>query len=361
MQQGIFNGMGKHVRHATEPIDPNATVQLGHGAGGRMTSELIDLLLEGVMYKNLEGGIGTIELDDGGAIPVPGSNSLVVITSDGHTVDPLVFPGGNLGKLSACGTINDVLMLGAKPVAMTHVMILEEGIPFKLVQMINESFVSVLNQQEVALIAGDTKVMPHGTVSGCISATTGIGIVKETEIILDSGVQPGDEIVVSGTLGDHEIALLASREGLGFETELVSDVEVLDKVAGAGLEEGAHAMKDPTRGGLATTLNEFAQKSQVSIWIEESSIPFKDTTVNACEMLGLNPFELASEGRAVIAVPKGHGEALVRKINQIHPNAGAAMIGKAKSDHAGKVLLKTSIGGTRVVRTPIGEPIPRVC
>ncbi|MHA1682676.1 MAG: hydrogenase expression/formation protein HypE [Promethearchaeota archaeon] len=347
--------MGKNLFKLDE------TVKLGHGAGGRMSQDLIDFLVSKVDRKDVNGGVGLLELDDGAAIPIDGAQNLMVITSDGHTVDPIIFPGGDIGKLSACGTINDVLMLGATPTAITNVLMIEEGLTFETLKIINDSFINVLNEEGIALIAGDTKVMPRGSIKGCIGATTGIGIVSASDLILDSGVQPGDDIVVTGTLGDHETALLACREGLGFDTELVSDVQVLSKVVAIAKKYKPHAMKDPTRGGLATALNEFSTKSNVGIWLDESAIPFKKTTTSACNMLGLDPYELASEGRAVIAVPAGTGQRLVDELKKIEGCSEASVIGTASKERRGKVLVRTSIGGTRFLPVPIGEPIPRVC
>ncbi|MBN2151680.1 MAG: hydrogenase expression/formation protein HypE, partial [Candidatus Lokiarchaeota archaeon] len=265
------------------------------------------------------------------------------------------------GKLAACGTINDVLMMNADPIALTHAIVVEEGFPIDDLKRINDSLVATANQWGVAIIAGDTKVMPKGTLRGVISATTGIGIAKRADVVVDGNVQPGDDIVVTGTLGDHGTALLAVRQGISFETELVSDVQVMMNVVRVARNHTPHAMTDPTRGGLAMALNEIAEKSRVSIWLEEDLVPFQRATVAACEMLGLSPYELASEGRAVIAVPGGQGEALVAELRGLPEAKGAVVIGQASKEKPGKVFVKTRVGGTRILAMPLGEPIPRVC
>lgn len=343
------------------PLDETGTISLSHGAGGLMTQALVEFLTAGVLKKDVNGGVGLREMDDGATIPVPGSDTVVVVTSDGHTVDPLVFPGGDLGSLAACGTLNDLLVMGATPVAITHALFIEEGFPVETLRRLNDSFVATVNAAGIALVAGDTKVMPRGTLHGCISATTGLGLAARDAIILDAGVRAGDEIVVTGTLGDHGTTLLAIREHMSIEGTLRSDIRVLDDVAAAARARGARAMKDPTRGGLATALNEFAGKSRVGIWIDEDAVPFLHETITACEMLGLSPYEMPSEGRAVVAVPAGQGDALVHDLRRL-PGCGlAAVIGSASDERPGKVFLATRVGGTRILATPVGEPVPRVC
>nr|MDO8108931.1 AIR synthase related protein [Candidatus Sigynarchaeota archaeon] len=207
-------------------LDESGTITLSHGAGGLMTQALIEYLIKNVEKKNVPDGVGLVEMDDGATIPIPGSDWVIVVTSDGHTVDPIFFPGGDIGMLAVCGTINDVLMMNADPVALTHVLIIEEGFPIKDLKRINDSLVATANEWGIAIIGGDTKVMPKGTLKGVISATTGIGLARKSEIVLDAGVKPGDDIVVTGTLGDHGTALLACRQGLSFDTDLKSDVHV---------------------------------------------------------------------------------------------------------------------------------------
>jgi len=350
----------EHI-HDEMKIKEGDTITLSHGAGGLVTQSLIDFLVKNVLKKNVADGIGLLEMDDGATIPVRGTDIDVVVSTDGHTVHPLVFPGGDLGKLAVSGTANDVLMMNADPVAITNALIIEEGFPIAELKAINDSFVTTANDAGIAIIGGDTKVMPRGTLKGVISATTGIGFARKKDIVVDSGVQAGDDIVVTGTLGDHGTALLACRQGLSFDTELQSDVHVLIPEVGIIRQFSPHAMKDPTRGGLAMALNELASKSGVSLWIDEERVPFQQATISACEMLGLSPYELASEGRALVTCPEGNGEALVDLLRHLPEAKDAVVIGRAKSERPGKVLLKTTIGGTRILNAPLGEPIPRVC
>ncbi len=353
--------MTRNTGSQGESVDEAGSVTLAHGAGGLMTRNLIEYLTKGVSKKNVPDGVGLVEMDDGATVPIPGTDQVIVITTDGHTVDPIFFPGGDLGKLAACGCANDILMMNADPVALTHAIIVEEGFPIKDLKRINDSLVATANEWGIAIIAGDTKVMPRGTLRGIVSVTTGIGIARKGDVVVDGNVQPGDDIVVTGTLGDHGTALLAVRRGLSFETELVSDVHVLANVVRVARKHSPHAMTDPTRGGLAVALNEFAGKSGVGIWIDEDSVPFQRATVAACEMLGLSPYELASEGRAVIAVPGGQGEALVSGLRKLPEGKDAAVIGHASKEKPGKVFMKTRVGGTRMLAMPLGEPVPRVC
>ncbi|MHA1368442.1 MAG: hydrogenase expression/formation protein HypE [Promethearchaeota archaeon] len=353
--------MSRKLFSIDDLLESDGAIQLGYGSGGQLTAALIEFLIRDVKYGKVEDGIGLEALDDGASIPVSADENQVVVSSDGHTVDPLFFPGGDLGKLSACGTINDILMMGAHPIAITHVLIIEEGFLISDLKRLNDSFVSVINRAKVALIAGDTKVMPRGSIQGCISATTGIGVARRVDLVQDNGVQPGDDIVVTGSLGDHGIALLAYRHGMEFETGLVSDVAVLGRVCSMVREFGPHAMKDPTRGGLSMALNEFATKSNVSIWLDEDAIPFKESVISACEMLGLSQYDIPSEGKAIIAVKNGFGEDLVQQLKKLPEAKDAAVIGKAREEKPGRVFIKTKIGGTRMLSPPVGELIPRVC
>lgn len=356
-----MNWMNDLINRENGEIDESGNITLAHGAGGLMTQALIEFLIKNVTKKNVSDGIGLLEMDDGATIPVPGTDLVIVVATDGHTVDPLFFPGGDIGKLAVCGTANDVLMMNADPLAITHALIIEEGFSIEALKRINDSFVVTANDEGIAIIGGDTKVMPQGTMKGVISATTGIGIARKVDVVVDSGVQPGDDIVVTGTLGDHGTALLACRQGLSFDTALVSDVHVLRREVEIIRKYSPTAMKDPTRGGIAMALNELASKSGVSIWIDEPSVPFQQATIAACEMLGLSPYELASEGRALVAVQEGNGEALVEALKQLPDAEEAAVLGHAKAERPGKVFLKTSIGGTRILNAPLGESIPRVC
>jgi hydrogenase expression/formation protein HypE len=353
--------MARTVFKTGDLIDATGKIALGHGAGGLMTRALIEFLTKDVANRLVAGGVGLDAWDDGATIPVDQTGSMLIVTTDGHTVDPLFFPGGDLGTLAACGTLNDVLVMGGKPVAITNAIIIEEGFSVEDLARLNDSFVRILNGAGVALVGGDTKVMPKGALNGVISVTTGIGFAAENEIILDSGAKQGDDVVVTGTIGDHGTALLATRKGLSFQTDIVSDVHLLNAEVAIIRKYSPTSMKDPTRGGIATVLNEIAGLSKVSIWLEEDAVPFQQATMSCCDALGLNPYELASEGRAVVTVPGGNGEALVSELRALPGCERAAVIGSVRAERPGKVLVKTRIGGTRILATPLGEPIPRVC
>jgi hydrogenase expression/formation protein HypE len=310
-------------------------------------------------------GIGVKELDDGATIPLDDYEKEIVITADGHTVFPLFFPGGNLGTLSVCGTVNDLIMMGAQPIALTSIVIIEEGFKLELLDKIMNAFNFKAKEAKVAIIAGDTKIMPKGTLNDMIMATTGIGIKVKGIKVLDSNLKPNDNIIITGSIGDHGTALIGSREGLNISTDLNSDVEHLLDIYNVLKEDinnnHIHAMKDPTRGGIAGALNDWANKSNVSIVLEEDKIPIKKQVNAICEMLGLDPYGIASEGRALMSVDPNRAEEILEKIKLTSIGKDAEIIGVVKSDNPKRVLLNTIVGGTRFVDMPLGEPIPRIC
>ncbi len=335
-------------------------IKLSHGAGGSAMDELIrELFLKGFKRKQALDGIGLDALDDGASIRVGGCE--VVVTMDGHTVDPIFFPGGDIGRLAVSGAVNDTAVMGAKPVAILDSIVVEEGYPIIDLKRIVASMEEAALEAGTAVISGDFKVMPKGSLDGVVISTTGIGILKGPRI-LDSQAQPGDKVIVTGTVGDHGIALMSVREGLRFSTELVSDVSPINETIEAALEAGkVHAMKDATRGGLTSALNDFAYKSEVSIWLEDGKIPVKKAVRSASEMLGLDPYEITCEGKAVICVAPETAETTLRAIKATKYGRDAELIGEVRADHPRMVLMKTLVGGTRILRKPIGEPIPRVC
>ena len=343
----------------------SSVVQLSHGAGGVLQEELIEFITRNITKKNINKGIGVKELDDGATIPLEDYEMEIVVSADGHTVHPLFFPGGNLRTLSACGTVNDLLMMGATPLAMTSVVIIEEGFKFETLDKVINSFNFTAKEANVAIIAGDSKVMPKGTLNEMIMATTGIGIKSKKIKILDNNLQPGDSIIITGSIGDHGTALLSSREGLNIQTDLVSDVAFLtdvNKAIQSEIEANLiHAMKDPTRGGISGALNEWATKSNVSILLEEEKIPIKKQVNAICDILGLDPFTIACEGRALISVDPSRTDQVLEKIRETKNGKDAVIIGEVKKENLKKVLLKTMVGGTRFVDKPLGEPIPRIC
>ncbi|MFX1363862.1 MAG: hydrogenase expression/formation protein HypE [Promethearchaeota archaeon] len=340
-------------------------IRLAHGAGGVLQEELIKFITKNIPFKKVNNGIGVEELDDGATIPLINYEKEIVITADGHTIYPLFFPGGDLGSLSVCGTVNDLLMMGAEPIALTSIITIEEGFEFDTLEKIVNSMNKSAKEANIAIIAGDTKVMPRGSLNEMIIATTGIGFKDKTIQILDNNLKPGDEIILTGSIGDHGTALMASREGLNISTDLESDISLLldiYNVLTLDIKNNyIHAMKDPTRGGLAAALNDWANKSNVSIWINEEDIPIKKQVNAICDMLGLDPYNIACEGRALLSVDSKYSQNILEKIKSTRNGKDAKIIGKVKVKESKKVFLKTIVGGTRFLDMPLGEPIPRIC
>ncbi|MBD3197529.1 MAG: hydrogenase expression/formation protein HypE [Candidatus Lokiarchaeota archaeon] len=344
---------------------PKKIIRLAHGAGGILQEELIDFITKDISHKNINGGIGVLDLDDGATMPLHNYDQEFVFTADGHTVYPLFFPGGDLGKLSICGTVNDLLMMGAKPLALTSNIIIEEGLSFEILDKIITSFNQTAEEAQIAIICGDTKVMPKGSLQDMIMTTTGIGLRKNTIKIEDKNLKIGDKIIITGPIGDHGTALMAKREGLNISTNLDSDValllEIIKSIENEINNNVIHAMKDPTRGGIAGALNHWANKSNLSIFIEEEKVPIRNQVKAICDMLGLDPYNIACEGRALLSVDPNHAEEVLDKIQSTKLGKGAQIIGETKSENPKRVLLNTIVGGTRFIDMPLGEPIPRIC
>lgn len=335
-------------------------VKLSHGAGGTAMDAIIkELFLKGFTRRQALNGVPLDALDDGASIKIGGEE--VILTMDGHTVEPIFFPGGDLGKLAVCGAVNDTAVMGAKPVAILDAMIVEEGYSITDLKKLVASMNAAAEEAGVAIISGDFKVMPAGSLDGVVISTTGVGVLHGPRI-LDSQAKPGDRVIVTGTVGDHGTALMSVRSGLSFKTELISDVSPIVETISAALDAGGiHSMKDATRGGLTAALNEFADKSKVSIWLEDGKVPVKKAVRSACDMLGLDPYEVTCEGKAVICVAPDKADAALAAIKATKYGVDAAIIGEVKAERPGMVLMKTQVGGTRILRKPIGEPIPRVC
>ena len=323
-----------------------------HGAGGEeMDTFLKTTVLTRLLHKKYKGGLGLEELDDSGTFPLNGKH--IVFTTDSHTVDPIFFPGGDIGKLAACGTINDISVMGATPLVLSNAMVLPEGIEISAIERILKSMDAVCEEAGVSIICGDTKVAGDNL----IVTTSGIGITEK--LITDTGLQENDKIIVSGTIGDHGIAIMSHREGIEFETSLESDVAPLNGMISEILEYNIHAMKDPTRGGLAKTLNEFSEKSGLGIQIYEESVPVRNEVRAACEMLGLNYFDIACEGKVVLSVDAEDSEDVLKTLRHHKYGKNAAIIGEVTEGD--RVLLKTRVGGRRILEKPIADPVPRVC
>ncbi|MEN2973997.1 MAG: hydrogenase expression/formation protein HypE [Candidatus Caldarchaeales archaeon] len=340
-------------------------ITLAHGSGGREMSRLLEDLIFGRVpswMKFVEGGIGIDFPDDAAAIPMGGGRYLI-ITADAYTVSPIFFPGGDIGKLSATGTINDLLMLGGMPIAVLDSIIVEEGFEEEVLQKILDSMFTVLKSMDVKLIGGDFKVMPRGQLDKIIITMAGIGIAEQ--LIIDKNLRPGDKIIVSGPIAEHGVAIYAAREKVMLEeSQLVSDVKPLTDLMipiTRRHRENIHAASDPTRGGLAMTLNNWASASNTTIVIDEEKIPIRESVKNYCGMLGLDPLTLASEGVAVIGV---EGEIAEEVLEQIHSvgYVEAQIIGDVRPrEDMSLVVVRTSVGGYRILEPPIGEIVPRIC
>ncbi len=335
-------------------------VKLSHGAGGSTEDTLIhELFLKIFEKKQARDGIALDALDDGASIRI--GEHEVIVSIDGHTVDPIFFPGGDLGKLAICGAVNDTAVMGATPVAILDSIIVEEGFPMDDLKKIINSMNEAAKEADVAIIGGDFKVMPKGSLDGMVISTTGVGILRGKRV-LDSLARPGDKVIVTGTVGDHGISLMSKREGLSFETELVSDCAPIQETVKAAMDAGdVRSMKDCTRGGLAMALNEVAEKSDVSIWLEAGKVPVLPSVRAASDMLGLDPLEVTCEGAAIMVVEPEKAEAILAAVKSTKYGKDAEIIGEVRDDRKGRVLLRTVVGGTRILRKPMGEPIPRVC
>lgn len=352
--------LGERPREYSRPLDlKRGFIDMNHGAGGRLSAQLVtDIFIPAFDNAFLRQG------DDGARLPVPPGCALVMAT-DAHVISPLFFPGGDIGCLAVHGTINDVAMLGAVPVYLSVSMVLEEGFPLADLVRIARSMGDAARDANVAIVCGDTKVVERGKGDGLFLSTTGIGFVREDLHICGAGARPGDRILVSGTMGDHGIAIMSWREALEFETTLRSDTAALNGLVaammGAAPTDAIHVLRDPTRGGLATTLNEIASQSAVGMLLQEVSIPVDRQVNAACEMLGLDPLYIANEGKLVAVVDADAAECVLAAM-QAHPlGRRAACIGSVIADRNGFVQMDTRVGGRRVVDWLGGEPLPRIC
>jgi len=329
-------------------------VTLMHGAGGEVMGELLQTLTK--FSHNNAGGIGLEALDDGAVIPFHGHN--LVFTTDSHVVRPIFFPGGDIGRIAVCGTINDLAMMGGRPIALSCGMIIEEGFEVADLARIVASMDEALGEAGANLVTGDTKVMEKGALDGIAINTAGIGVADT--VIRDNGLEPGDRIIVSGTLGDHGIAIMAHREGFDLGEQIKSDVAPLWGMVHQALAAGTiHAMKDPTRGGFASAMNEMAKKSHVCVRIREESLPFRRSVKSAAGMLGIDPLEVANEGKVVMGVPPSDVDAVLAALRSHKYGRDAAVVGTVTQ--GAHVIMETAIGGERFIEPPMGDPVPRVC
>lgn len=347
-------------------------IKLAQGAGGEMMDILIKQKILKYFGKDIQKGeVSLSMLDDSAVIDD------IVFSTDSHTVQPIVFPGGDLGSLAVAGTVNDISVMGATTIALSAGFIIEEGLSIEHFERIVKSMSETANNANVPIVTGDTKVVENGAIQEFMINTTGIGKkskylegnIKEikryrkfkSNWLLDSNIELGDIIILSGNIAEHGIALMSFREGYGFETKIKSDIapinSLMEKTLAIG---GVVSAKDPTRGGLANTLNEFSDKSKVGIVIEEDKIPIPNGVRSACDMLGIDPLEIGNEGKVVLGVVKEKADEILKEIKKHPLGKNAEIIGHATNKIKG-VVLETTIGGRRNLHKPIGDPIPRIC
>ncbi|MFQ5857148.1 MAG: hydrogenase expression/formation protein HypE [Anaerolineae bacterium] len=339
------------------PISDYPTVLLAHGGGGRLTQMLVErMFVPAFDNPTLEN------LHDGAILDVNGAR--LAFSTDSFVISPLFFPGGDIGSLAVHGTINDLAMCGARPLSLSAGFILEEGLPMDDLWRIVQSMQQAVQATGVSLVTGDTKVVDRGKGDGVFINTTGIGIIQEGVNVSPRRARPGDVIIVSGAIAVHGIAIMSVREGLEFETTLESDTAPLHDLVARVLEVGGeqvHVLRDPTRGGLASALNEIAAKAGVGIRLDEAQIPIWEEVRGACEILGLDPLYVANEGKCLVIVPRVAAEQVLATMREHRLAQEAAIIGEVVEERPGKVFLRSRIGGMRVVDMLTGEQLPRIC
>ena len=338
------------------PLRDYPNIILGHGGGGKLSADLVEHIFKPLFDNPILDMLG-----DQAVLELGGAR--LAFSTDSFTVSPLFFPGGDIGSLSIHGTVNDLAVSGATPLFLSAGFILEEGLPIDTLGRITASMAAAARAAGVQVVTGDTKVVEKGHGDGVYINTTGIGLIPEGVDIAASNARPGDVILVSGAIGEHGIAILSVREGLTFETALESDSQPLHDLVAAMLaaRRDIRALRDPTRGGLAATLNEFAHSSGVGIEIDEDAVPIPPAVRAACEMLGLDPFYVANEGKLVAVVSEDAAEPLLAAMRNHPRGREAAIIGQVVEAHPGVVTARTGIGGSRVVDTLVGEQLPRIC
>jgi hydrogenase expression/formation protein HypE len=338
------------------PVAQREEILLGHGSGGKLTGQLIER-----MFLPAFRDPALAALDDQAILSVNGSR--LAFTTDSYVVTPIFFPGGDIAELAVNGTVNDLAMGGATPLFLSLAFILEEGLPLADLQRLVDSAQRAAERAGVRIVTGDTKVVGRGSGDKIFINTSGIGLVPPGIDLTSSHVRPGDAILLSGTIGDHGMAILSQREGLSFDGALESDTAPLHGLVAAALDSfpGVHAMRDPTRGGVAATLVEIASRQRLGIEVDERAVPIRDTVRGACEILGLDPLLVANEGKLIAFVPEEGSERVLAAL-RAHPlGRSASRIGRVTAAHPGMVVLRTPVGGDRILDLPFGEALPRIC
>jgi len=330
-------------------------ILLAHGSGGRLAHDLV----EKSFVKTLANPL-LARLDDSAVFDVKGR---LAFTTDSYVVSPIFFPGGDIGKLAVCGTVNDLAMSGAKPLYLSLAFIIEEGLLLSELEKVVGSVKKAAGEAGVEIVTGDTKVVPRGSADKLFINTAGVGLIPEGVDIAGDKAKPGDKVILSGAIGDHGIAVMSQREGLSFGTTLESDCAPLGSLVAEMLEvsRNINCLRDPTRGGLASTLNELAGQSKVSIRIEEKTIPVREEVLGACEMLGFDPLYIANEGRLVAIIPPEDADKVLKAMRKNKYAKDAVIIGEVAAGPAGRVVMKTVLGAHRIVDMLVGDLLPRIC
>ena len=333
----------------------NDRILLAHGSGGKLAHELIERSLVKAFNNPF-----LAKLDDSAVFDFSGR---LAFTTDSYVVSPIFFPGGDIGKLAVCGTVNDLAMSGARPLYLSLSFIIEEGLALTELERVADSVQRAAREAGVQIVTGDTKVVPRGSADRLFVNTAGVGIVPDGVDISGSNARAGNKVILSGTIGDHGIAVISQREGLKFSTRLESDCAPLGGLVADMVKAcpDIRCLRDPTRGGLATTLNELAKQSGVSIRIEEERIPVKEAVLAACEMLGFDPLYVANEGKLVAIVPAEDADRVLRTMQKNRYGKDAAIIGGVGAEHPGRVVMKTVLGASRIVDMLVGDLLPRIC
>lgn len=338
------------------PIMDHTTIQLSHGAGGQLSADLIDKIFLPQFTNEILN-----RMDDQAVIDLPVGR--LAFTTDSFVVDPIFFPGGDIGELAVCGTVNDLSMSGGTPLYLSAAFIIEEGFPMEDLHRIVLSMKASAKRAGVQIVTGDTKVVDKGSCDKIFINTSGIGIIPADIQISGSCLSVGDKIILSGTIAEHGMAVLISRNGLSFESQITSDTAPLNSLVQAMLKASPniHALRDPTRGGVATTLNEFARQSQVGVQLYQNAIPVRAEVEGACEILGVDPMYVANEGKLIAVIPNNVAQRVLEAMREHELGKDAAIIGEVVSDHPAMVVMKTTLGVNRVVSVAVGEQLPRIC
>ncbi len=346
------------------PIFEHKQIVLGHGSGGKLTADLIDkVFLPAFKNPVLD------KLDDQAVVTIGGAR--LAFTTDSFVVTPIFFPGGDIGRLAVHGTVNDLAMSGARPLYLSAAFILEEGLAVEDLRCVVESMRTAAAEAGVQLVTGDTKVVNRGKGDQIFITTTGIGVIEGGVTLSADRARPGDTIILSGYIGDHGMTIMSQRENLEFEGAIESDCASLNGLVATMLatptslpsdgRDFIHCLRDPTRGGVATTLNEIAKRAGVGMMLREQSIPVRESVKGACEVLGLDPLYVANEGKLLAVVSPEMAQAVLQRMRKHEHGHDAVIIGEVVADHPGMVLMKTEIGGTRVLDVMFGEQLPRIC